>query len=100
MQTFYGPGGGGVGAPCVTWVLNEQGVVGDNNRDRVSPVSGERGRVSVIWPSSSEAGGHAHCRSRPRWQPVMFDWEAVTVVTSEAQSGIAYTVSGSRLRKM
>ena len=89
MQTFYGPVGGGVGAPCVTWVLYEQHVVGDNNRDRVSPVSGERGRVSVIWPSSPEAGGHARGGSRPRWQPVMFEWEPVTVVTSDDHPGIA-----------
>jgi hypothetical protein len=27
------PVGGGVGAPCVTWVLDECDVVGDNNRD-------------------------------------------------------------------
>jgi hypothetical protein len=25
--------GGGVGAPCVTWVLDERDVVSDNNRD-------------------------------------------------------------------
>ncbi len=41
VQAFYGPVGGGVGAPCVTWVLDEQRVVGDNDRDRVSPASGE-----------------------------------------------------------
>ena len=28
-----GPADGGVGAPCVTWVLDERDVVGDNNRD-------------------------------------------------------------------
>ena len=89
MQASSGPVGGGVGAPCVTWVLDEQRVVGDNNRDRVSPASGERGRVSVIWPSTSQGGGHARGGSRPRWQPVMFDWETVTVVTSDAQAGIA-----------
>jgi len=37
VQTGYGPVGD-VGAPCVTWVLDEARVVGDNNRDRVSPV--------------------------------------------------------------
>ena len=89
MQTFYGPVGGGVGAPCVTWVLDERGVVGDNNRDRVSPASGERGRVGVTGPSSPKAGGHARGWSGPRWQPVMFEWETVTVVTSDAQVGIA-----------
>ncbi len=47
MQTRYGPVGGGVGAPSVTWVLDDTVVVGDNNRDRVSPVGWERGRVSV-----------------------------------------------------
>ena len=89
MQTSYGPVGGGVGAPCVTWVLDERGVVGDNNRDRVSPASGERGRVSVIWPSAPQGGGHASGGSRPRWQPVMFEWETVTVVTSDDHPGIA-----------
>ena len=42
MHAGYGPVDGGVGAPCVSWVLDERGVVGDNNRDRVSPVGWER----------------------------------------------------------
>ena len=88
MHSSYGPVGGGVGAPCVTWVLDERHVVGDNNRDRVSPANEERGRISVIWPTASEGGRHAHGRSRPRWQPVMFEWETVTVVASNDQ-GIA-----------
>jgi hypothetical protein len=57
VQTGYGPVGGGVGAPCVTWVLDERGVVGDNNRDLGVPL-GERGRVSVRRPSGPKAGGH------------------------------------------
>ncbi len=90
MQTFYGPVGGGVGAPCVTWVLDKRGVVGDNNRDRVSPASGERGRVSVIGPSSPEAGRqHVGQEQTTGWQPVMFEWETLTVVTSDGQAGIA-----------
>ncbi len=89
MQTLYGPVSGDVGAPCVTWVLDEHDIAGDNNRDWVSPASGERGRVSVVWPSSPRAGGHARAGSRPQWQPVMFEWETVTVVTSDVQSGIA-----------
>ena len=36
---LYGPVGAGVWAPSVTWVLDD-GVVGDDNRDRVSPVVG------------------------------------------------------------
>jgi len=48
VQTGYGPAGD-VGAPSVTWVLDESVVVGDNNRDRVSPVVEiwERGRIGV-----------------------------------------------------
>jgi hypothetical protein len=34
---WVGRSAGVVGAPCVTWVLDEREVVGDNNRDRVSP---------------------------------------------------------------
>jgi hypothetical protein len=37
-------GGGGVGAPSVTSVLDERGVVGDNNRIWVSPLVGARSR--------------------------------------------------------
>ena len=33
MQTWYGPADGGVGAPCVTWVLDERDVVGDDGHD-------------------------------------------------------------------
>src|SRR5260370_361 len=36
--------GGGVGAPGVTSVLDERGVVGDNNRIWVSPLAGARSR--------------------------------------------------------
>jgi hypothetical protein len=41
----------------LTCVLDER-VVGDNNRDRVSPASGERGRISVIYgrPARKLAG--------------------------------------------
>jgi hypothetical protein len=46
VQACYGPVGG-VGARSVTQVLDEAAVVGDNNRDRVSPVGWERGRVCV-----------------------------------------------------
>jgi hypothetical protein len=53
------PDGGGVGAPCVTWVLDERGVVGDNIPDWVTPGSWERGRLSVIRLSSTDAGVHA-----------------------------------------
>ena len=42
MHTGYGPVDGGVGAPCVSWVLDEAGVVGDNNRDRVVRHEGAR----------------------------------------------------------
>ena len=58
MHTGYGPVDGGVGALCVSWVLDERDVVGDNNRDLDVP-RGERGRVIVIRPSSPKAGGHA-----------------------------------------
>ena len=54
--------GGGVGAPSVTWVLDERGVVGDNNRVWVSP-GWECDRVSVMRLSSTSAGEHAGCRS-------------------------------------
>jgi hypothetical protein len=49
VQTSYGPNRGGVGAPCVTLVLGEHRVVGDNNRDLDVPreINGKRGRVSV-----------------------------------------------------
>src|SRR5829696_4499429 len=49
VSTWYGPIGGGVGALCVTWVLDEPCVVGDNNRDVGVPreMNGKRGRVSV-----------------------------------------------------
>jgi len=47
-------------------VLDETLLVGDNDRDRVSPVLWERGRVSVLRPSSGAAGGHARGRSGPR----------------------------------
>ena len=40
MQTCYGPVDDGVGAPCVSWVLDEGDVVGDNNHDWVSPWAG------------------------------------------------------------
>ncbi|MDQ2729940.1 MAG: hypothetical protein M3Y91_19275, partial [Actinomycetota bacterium] len=36
-RAWYVPAVGGVGAPSVTWVLDERGVVGDNILDRVSP---------------------------------------------------------------
>jgi len=52
VLTRYGSACDGEGAPSVTWVLDERGVVGDNNLDRVSPVDWERGRVSVRRPSS------------------------------------------------
>ena len=88
MQTRYGPVGD-VGAPCVTWVLDEARVVGDNNRDRVSPVQWERGRVGVLRPSGTGAGGHARFRSRPR-MTLMFEWTFPTVATSRSvQSGMA-----------
>ena len=41
MQTRCGPVGG-VGAPSVTWVLDETLLVGDNNRDRVVRHEGAR----------------------------------------------------------
>jgi hypothetical protein len=62
VQTGYGPVGGGVGAPCVSWVLDDRRVVGDNNLDLGGP-RGERGRISVTRPSSTSAGGHARCWS-------------------------------------
>jgi hypothetical protein len=40
VQTWYGPVDGGVGAPCVSWVLDERRVVGDNNRDWCPPWAG------------------------------------------------------------
>jgi hypothetical protein len=70
VQTRGGPVGGGVGAPSVTWVLDETRVVGDNHRDRVSPVGWERGHVSVRRPSST----HAH---RYRDHPPMPYWAAI-----------------------
>lgn len=64
VQTGYGPTGGGVEAPCVTWVLDERDVVGDNNLDLGVPRGrGKRGRVSVLRPSSPKAGGHDIGRS-------------------------------------
>jgi len=76
------------GAPCVTWALDEADVVGDNNRDRVSPVQWERGRVGVLRPSGTSAGGHARFRSRPR-VTVMFEWTFRTVAASASvQSGM------------
>lgn len=88
MQTRYGPVGD-VGAPCVTWVLDEARVVGDNNRDRVSPVQWERGRVGVLRPSGTSAGGHARFRSRPQ-MTLMFEWTFPTVAASRSvQSGMA-----------
>jgi hypothetical protein len=72
---------GDVGAPCVTWVLDEARVVGDNNRDRVSPVWWERGRVGVLRPSGASAGGHARFRSRPR-VTLMLEWTFPTVAAS------------------
>jgi hypothetical protein len=97
VQTRYGPVGG-VGAPSVTWVLDESVVVGDNNRDRMSPVGWERGRVSVRRPSGTSAGGHAGCRSWPR-VTLMCAW-AVPVVGAGGgvQAAMAYTRSGSTLR--
>jgi hypothetical protein len=80
VQTGCGPVGD-VGAPCVTWVLDEAGVVGDNNRDRVSPVWWERGRVGVLRPSGTSAGGHARFRSRPR-VTLMLEWTFPTVAAS------------------
>jgi hypothetical protein len=52
-------------APCVRWVLDDCGVVGDNNLDWVSPVVGSaiasvlQGRLA-FWPStpSIDASGH------------------------------------------
>jgi hypothetical protein len=56
--------GGDVGALCVTWVLDERDVVGDNNRDVDVPREfGKGDRVSVIRPSSPKAGGRARGRS-------------------------------------
>jgi len=37
----------GLGALSVNWVLDERDVVGDNNLDWMTPVSWERGRLSV-----------------------------------------------------
>ena len=37
LETGYGPVDDGVGAPCVSWVLDERRVVGDNNPDWVAP---------------------------------------------------------------
>ena len=54
--------GGGVGAPCVTWVLGEPGVVGDNNLVWVSPWW-ECDRVNVMRLSSTSAGEHARSGS-------------------------------------
>jgi hypothetical protein len=55
---------GDVGALCVTWVLDERDVVGDNNRDVDVPREfGKGDRVSVIRPSSPKAGGRARGRS-------------------------------------
>jgi hypothetical protein len=62
LCAWYVPAGGGVGAPSVTWVLDEL-VVGDNNLDRVTPVSWERGRLGVLRLSSTDAGEHAGVRS-------------------------------------
>jgi hypothetical protein len=58
MAPRYVPVGGGVGAPSVTWVLDDD-VVGDNNLDWVTPVCWERGRLSVRRLSSTDAGEHA-----------------------------------------
>jgi hypothetical protein len=79
VQTGGGPGDDGVGAPWVTWVLDAGDVVGDNNRDWVSPVGGKGGRVSVIRPASVVAGGHPNGRSGPPWRPVMLSEAALTV---------------------
>ena len=90
MQTRYGPVGD-VGAPCVTWVLDDGDVVGHNNRDRVSPVQWERGRVGVLRPSGTSAGGRARFRSRPR-VTLMFEWTFPTIAASTlVQSGTTYT---------
>jgi len=88
VQTGYGPAGD-VGAPCVTWLLDEAGVVGDNNRDRVSPVRlWERGRVGVLRPSGTSAGGHARFRSRPR-VTLMFEWTFPTIAAgTPIQAGV------------
>jgi hypothetical protein len=87
VQAGYGLVGD-VGAPCVTWVLDETRVVGDNNRDWVSPVEWERGRVGVLRPSGTGAGGHARFRSRPR-VTLMLEWTFPTVAASgSVQSGM------------
>jgi hypothetical protein len=39
---------GGVGAPCVTWVLDERDVVGDNNRDLGVPLGVGSAVASVL----------------------------------------------------
>jgi hypothetical protein len=89
VETGYGPVGD-VGAPCGTWVLDEAGVVGDDNRDRVSPVQcWERGRVGVGRPSGTSAGGQARFRSRPL-VTLMFEWTFPTIAASASvQCGVA-----------
>jgi hypothetical protein len=86
-----GPVGGGVGAPSVTWVLDESMVVGDNNRDRVSPVGWERGRVSVRRPSSM--GGvlaGTPVAGADRGLTLMWRWAVPTAAAGgEVQAGMA-----------
>lgn len=77
MQTCYGPELDGAGAPCVTWVLDERGVVGDNISDWVSPVVGARSR------QCSKAVQHGCWRARRLQEltarPLMCWWAVPTV---------------------
>ena len=79
-------GGGGVGAPSVTSVLDERFVVGDNNRVWVSP-GWECDRISVMRLSNTSAGEDARCRSGS--QLTLMCKEASCAVTVQGEVGIA-----------
>ncbi len=89
MQTWYGPVGGGVGAPCVTWVLDEHDVVGDNNRDLGVPRE-RRARSRQCYKAvQPELAGTRVAGADRGGRPVMLNGRPVTVVTSDDQVGIA-----------
>ena len=60
-----GPADGGVGAPCVTWVLDERHVVGDNNRDLGVPRGAWEARSRRCYKAVQPEGWRARAWQEP-----------------------------------
>jgi hypothetical protein len=92
VQTWYGPADGGVGAPCVTWVLDERHVVGDNNRDLGVPRGAWEARSRRCYKAVQPEGWRARAwRELTAVEPVMLAWAVPAVVadSDQADDGMA-----------